>query len=65
MAGLGKQFSDYYTPKRLLVNAGIMAAASIFFFYQRPEHPPMYLGFASIAVIYFGFFAYRKLKSNS
>lgn len=65
MSGLKEQFRKYYTPKRLLVNAGIMTAASIFFYYQRSEQPLMSLGFASIALIYFAFFAYLKLKSNS
>ncbi|SKB62589.1 hypothetical protein SAMN05660776_2210 [Salegentibacter holothuriorum] len=65
MASIKDQFRNYYTARRLLVNALIMTAATIFFIYQRPEEPLLGIGFATIAVIYFGFFVYRKLKANS
>ncbi|TDN84740.1 hypothetical protein DET49_11861 [Salegentibacter sp. 24] len=62
MQSLIEQFRNYYTPKRLLINALIMTAATMFFIYQRPEEPLLGIGFGSIAIIYFGFFLYRKLK---
>ncbi|WP_037319794.1 hypothetical protein [Salegentibacter sp. Hel_I_6] len=62
MQGLKEQFSNYYTPKRLLLNGIIMFAATIFFIYQRPEEPLLGIGFGTIAAIYFGFFVYKKLK---
>lgn len=65
MGSIAEQFKNYYTPKRLLVNALIMSAASIFFIYQRSQEPLMAIGFGTIALIYFGFFVYRKLKANS
>ncbi|MBZ9730162.1 hypothetical protein LB467_10730 [Salegentibacter sp. JZCK2] len=65
MGGLKEQFSNYYTPKRLLINAVIMTAATIFFIYQRPEEPLLSIGFGTIAAIYFGFFVYKKLKPAS
>jgi hypothetical protein len=65
MQGLKEQFSNYYTPKRLLINALIMTAATIFFIYQRPEKPLLGIGFGTIAAIYFGFFIYKRLKSTS
>jgi hypothetical protein len=42
-----------------------MTAATIFFIYQRPEEPLLGIGFGTIALIYFGFFVYKKLKSKS
>lgn len=65
MQGLKEQFSNYYTPKRLLINALIMTAATIFFIYQRPEEPLLGIGFGAISAIYFGFFIYKRLKSTS
>ncbi|MDX1428328.1 MAG: hypothetical protein R3206_10940 [Salegentibacter mishustinae] len=65
MGSITEQFRNYYTAKRLLVNALIMTAATIFFIYQRPEEPLLGIGFGTIALIYFGFFVYKKLKSKS
>ncbi|PRX48872.1 hypothetical protein [Salegentibacter salegens] len=65
MQNLIEQFRNYYTPKRLLINALIMTAATLFFIYQRPEEPLLGIGFGTIAAIYFGFFVYRKLKPTS
>lgn len=65
MASIREQFSNYYTGRRLLLNALIMIAATIFFIYQRPEEPLLAIGFGTISVIYFAFFCYKKIKANT
>lgn len=64
MQALKEQFQKIYTPKRCLINAGIMFAAVAFFLTQKPEEFLLPIGFSIIGALYLAGFIYLKTRSE-
>ncbi|MDR9457341.1 MAG: hypothetical protein RI572_08010 [Salegentibacter sp.] len=65
MQALKEQFRKFYTPKRCLINAGIMFAAVAFFLTQKPEEFLLPIGFGVIGALYLLGFIYLKNRPES
>ena len=64
MQALKEQFQKFYTPKRCLINTGIMFAAVIFFLTQKPEEFLLPIGFGVIGALYLTGFIYLKTRAE-
>lgn len=65
MQALKEQFKKFYTPKRCLINAGIMFAAVAFFMTQKPEEFLLPIGFGIIGALYLVGFIYLRSRTES
>ncbi|HEY9185897.1 MAG TPA: hypothetical protein VIM94_11280 [Salegentibacter sp.] len=65
MQALKEQFQKFYTPKRCLINAGIMFAAVAFFLTQKQEEFLLPIGFGVIGALYLIGFIYLKNRQTN